>query len=248
MLGGVKLIGIDCGFSYPFEGGIISSLLIMLGLNPFVNVGVIWYLRAIFMFAVISPLLYSSIKKIGIMLPIFIFAGYGVYCTFVYFSNMWDYFASLRGIAYFTLGISLRMGVLTKVIDAFYCVISQLEIIGMLLLILKVIAWRYGLVKFGNVCDFLMIVPLMVSIWKVCKYIRMPQIIAMNSFPLYLMHSYFLLLSIALLHVIGARKTMDNSITVIIIRCVFSIVASLALTTVIKKRAPKFATILFGGR
>ena len=248
--GGVKLVGHQCGFKYPFEDGILCSLITMVGVNPFVNVGVVWYLRALFIFVVISPLLYFALKKFGLFLPLILFIGYGVHCTLIYFSNVWDYFMPIRGIAYFSFGAALRMGALNSLLKlrkllsgVFLCAIG-----GGGLLLLKLIAWQKGMVMMGNIFDFLMVLPLMLFVWGCCKHIFLPRMCVANSFALYLIHSHLLLFSIVIFVAIGQRDVMNASIWAFALRWLFAAAMSLALAAIIKRYFPKISVLLFGGR
>lgn len=246
---GTQLTGHKCGFKFPFDGGILHSIVTLVGLNPFENIGVVWYLRALFLLVVASPLFYWAIKKVGVFAPIMLFVGYGVYCTLIYFSNVWDYFMPIRGIAYFSVGAALRMGTLNKVLKPNKLLLgATIACIGGGLLLLKMIAWRKGMVTMGNMFDFLMVLPLMLIVWNCCKHIRLPRAYVANSFALYLIHSHLLLFSIVVFVVIGQRDAMNVSILAFALRWLFAVVVSLALAAMIKRCLPKVAVLLFGGR
>ena len=245
---GAKLMGRECGFKYPFEGGLGYSFLTMVGVNPFANVGVVWYMRAVFILVVISPLIYFAVKKWGWAVPLVLFLGCGLYCTFVYFSNVWDYFISIRGLAYFTIGAAIRMGAFRTVHAYLHHGKVLVPILGSFLLLLKLITWRNGMEMLGNLFDFLMVVPLMLLVWQICKYIRLPKMCIVNSFALYLMHSHFLFLSIAIMIVIGLQDILDGSVVVFALRWLFSVLVSLMLAELMKRYFPKVSGFLFGGR
>lgn len=183
-----------------------------------------------------------------IRFPVSIGSVYGIYCTFVYFSNAWDYFISIRGLAYFTLGAAIRMDIFKRVYECLNKGKAVVLIMGIGMLLMKLVAWRHGSVRLGNLFDFLMVLPLMLCVWELCKYVRLPRVCAANSFSLYLMHSYFLLFSIAILVVIGARGAMDGSVVVFFMRWLFAIIVSLGTAELLRRYLPKISNVLFGGR
>ena len=161
---------------------------------------------------------------------------------------MWDYFISIRGLAYFTIGAAIRMGAFRTVHVYLHHGKVLFCILGSFCLMVKLITWRNGMEILGNLFDFLMVAPLMLLVWQICKYIRLPKMCIVNSFALYLMHSHFLLLSIAILIVIGLRDALDGSLVVFAMRLLFSVIVSLMLAVLMKRYFPKVSGFLFGGR
>ena len=246
---GSNLIGYQCGVQYPFEGGLGCSILTMMGLNPCANIGIVWYLRALFFLVIVSPLIYNAIKNLGTLFPLAMFCCYGVYGTILYFTNEWDYFVSIRGIAYFTIGVAIRMGLFDGIVAAKRrnCVAMAI-LCGGGALLLKIIFWRKGMVMIGNFCDSLMVIPLLYAIWTLCTLVRLPNICTRNSFSIYLMHSDFILISIVGFVIAGQRGIMESSLIATVLRWSFAIFASLFFAELVRRSCPRIASFLFGGR
>ena len=93
----------------PFSAGVVNAIVTSLGFNlNKINIGPIWYLRMLFILVLISPIIFKGIKKFKCWLPIILFITYGIYDTVYHFSNFWEYVISIRGIAYFSIGLWLR--------------------------------------------------------------------------------------------------------------------------------------------
>ena len=109
---GIQKTGYTCSVQNPMGDGLMMGLIRALGFDVNrANIGPIWYLRMLFLLVIVSPMIIWGIKRYGLLLPSVFFIAYGVYDTTIHFTDFWEYVLSLRGFAYFTIGIAIRMGV-----------------------------------------------------------------------------------------------------------------------------------------
>ena len=111
---GIQKAGKVCGFPNPFYGPVEIWLVDTLGINPFANkIGILWFVRDLFALVVISPVLLSMLKRFSWFFVAALFMGYGVVAVLQIgmdkgWYNFFEYFISLRGLCYFTIGLGLR--------------------------------------------------------------------------------------------------------------------------------------------
>lgn len=245
---GAAVMGCKIGISDPLSVFKASAL----GLDPFHNVGYLWYLRDLFFLVLASPLFYSALRKYPIAYPAVAFAIYFCYSLAGLEGGRWydffEYFISLRGIAYFILGMSIRLSNI-----AWQCLANMRRSLIMLLLggILILCKLRYlmvGNISVSNGFDCLAVPCLLWGIWALSKYIPVGSRLACFSFHIYLFHPTFLLLSIAVITILGLRFHLDHSLVLSFLRVIFAISMSLIVAKVIKTCSPVMYKIVFGGR
>lgn len=227
-----------------------AFVLRLMGLHPFLDLGVVWYLRCLFLLVVISPVFVRMLrcweKFLCVILLVYLLfealCGIGMGWNFYSF---FDRLFSLRGILYFFLGMVSRVNDIK--IDR----IS--EVYGVVLL-------ACGMVGFGGASFFslneapclanitkVLAVPLsMVGIITLLPSQLFPKWAVSNSFPIYLTHNYFL--SIASMILVMFKFREGNEIIILVSRFLFSICFSVSLACVLKRFAPRLSCLLFGGR
>lgn len=245
---GIQKLGYTCGVRSPFESGVISAFQKALGFDlSRINIGPIWFLRMLFMLVLVSPIICRLIGCLGFVLPVVVLLGYGVYDTIWHFSDFWEYLISLRGVAYFVLGATVRCCRITTG-RGFLDALCHACAVGPILLVAHGCALRYGIYHLANVLDFLMVLPIMLLVWKFLSCLKLPRFCIENSFALYVMHSSFLLVSIAIIAKFGLRAEMDSSIALALSRWVFACGCAIMASRCIKWICPLMADLLFGGR
>ena len=96
-----------------------------------------------------------------------------------------------------------------------------------------------GCVLYFGVDHLLSLPFLIIGVWGMTPARRLPRVVAENAFPLYLMHMFVLLL-------FGTHKWNSPALA-ILIGCA-GIAATMGLVVGVRKFAPGFARIAFGGR
>ena len=244
---GIQCVGYKSQMPNPFSAGVVNAIVTSLGFNlNKINIGPIWYLRMLFILVLISPIISKGIKKFKCLLPIILFIIYGIYDTVYHFSNFWEYVISIRGIAYFSIGLWLR--------NANFAVLSgnKIVILSMFLGCAGVVINAFGrfvaMPIIENLFDFLMVIPLMYVVWRMTILIKLPKWCIENSFALYVMHMSFLSFSIVIVSYMGVRNSMEVSIAIAFIRMFFAVGSSLIIASFIRAYLPVVARLFFGGR
>lgn len=246
---GIQKAGYVCGVQNPMANGILPGLVGALGFDPSrMNIGPIWYLRMLFALVLVSPLICWATLRFRCAVPVVLLLGYGVYDSVVHFTDFWEYVISLRGIAYFSVGVAVRFGMFCGILGVARRMQSLTFMLAAVSLLVNMIARYYGATLLENLSDFLMVPLLMGLVWRSFTSVRLPVWCTTNAFALYVMHGTFLFISIAVIVAFRLRPMMDGSVALAFMRWVFAIGTSLILAQAIKKLCPGTARILFGGR
>ena len=215
----------------------VGSLLVDAGITlqkPFL--GLLWFVRCLIFLVLISPFIVVLTRRrmVGIAWLCVCFAAYGVLSPSAWTNNGWAwvlfYDFSFMGLFWFSAGIFFRRNSLKVKFSPLACLG-----LGVGLLVLNVLARKAGLV--GAVyLGWLSLPFLMYGLWAV-----MPTSFALEyAFPIYVLHRFFLTPYQALV------KT--NSLAGSVGGFAFSVLASVVCIVVLKKMAPKFSAVVFGGR
>ena len=169
---------------------------------------------------------------------------YPIYkATYAYFGvdfrDLFDGLLSIRGFAYFSIGLWLRFNwrPLSFVVKIF-CLIA-----GVMFLILSCSCDGVP----AMLLDVAMVPLLLVLLFWVTQYVEVPRAIAQMSCPVYLIHgivAYLISAAFGLLGYGAGRKTFFCGV----ISFVVAVVASMLSAVFLRKCFPKFAHVAFGGR
>lgn len=247
---GIQKAGKVCGFPTPFYGPMDIWFVDIFGINPFANkIGILWFVRDLFALVVISPVLLSMLRRFSWFFVAALFIVYGVIAVLQIgmdkgWYNLFEYYMSLRGLCYFTIGLGLRyMDALAwdKSMRIICCVC-------VVMLVAKLVLLRYSFSRVAAAIDVVMVPALMAGAFHVIRGIKLPNWITSNAFAMYLIHQNLLLLSIVAISLLGMRRNMDISVAIWAIRFVFTVSMSIAIACCIRKFLPRIASLLFGGR
>lgn len=162
---GIRLVGYsqyNGPIAFPEFTG--EWIVINLGLNPFVQIGVLWFVRALFIFVLLSPcLLWVSRSCIMLLGCVILYAAFEVVqTTDLALNNFFNYFISLRGAVYFMVGMVVRRSFDNLKGAHPYCLL-----IGCALLVLKGVLLVLQKELASRVCDVFMVPFLMMGIWGI---------------------------------------------------------------------------------
>lgn len=240
-------LAVETNFANPFAGkDFVRIIFEFTGLMPCAGVGVVWYLRMLFFLVLLSPLLIQVVIKLRLFWLITVFCIYlsyrlGLALGYLEYDGPLDYYFSLRGLAYFSVGIYFRLvdNVLRR---------TPLAVaggIGIVLLVIKVLVAQPMVSAF---CDVFMVPGLIAFIWIISRRIRFPMWCVGNTMAIYLWHPIFMLLSIGVVVIFGMRNIMYESPLICMARCAGAVTGSLIATAVIKICSPTLSKVLLGGR
>ncbi len=247
---GANSAGYHSSLQNPLAEGIVKGFLSAIGFDlSRMNIGLIWYLRMVFILVLVSPVLVWLIRRLGFAFVGLMVLTYGVYDVLIHFADFWEYVISLRGIAYFTLGIAIRMRVLSPIVKSMSRTTSMyLLALGIFLIALNVALRRNGMPLLSNALDFLMVPPLLCGVWCITDEIKVPEIFVRNSFPVYVVHGTLLKGTLVIVAVSGLRPHLETSLLISFSRFVVAVILSVGIGAMLKRRIPTFAKVLFGGR
>ncbi len=249
----IRIVGKTCGFVNPFYEPLYLWIVNTFGLNPFANtIGVLWFLRDLFLLVVLSPIIVFALKWIGWWLVFFLFFVYGIVSIVLVdldknWFNFFEYFFSMRGLCYFTSGILLRH---VCVKNWFYRSFAKYTAIfvGGGMVVAKVSLIRFGLMKAAALLDVGMVPVLGVGLFLALGRMKLPVLLMDNTFALYLIHAKVLLLSIVVITGIGIKDMLGTSILVSIFRFIFAVSVSIGISALVKRYLPNSSKLFFGNR
>ncbi len=228
-----------------------EKLVLYLGLHPFRDIGVLWYVRTLFLFVLVSPVIFFFLRW-----PLSTVCGlFGVHLATCYMFGfcdldiyfLFDRFVSVRGGVYFFMGAVLRVCYSAEVLKLPFRTGVLCFSFGMMLLVAKNLL-QLSSVGGGMVVEAISVPFLLVGIWGTFSIPRCLQVYSGCAFPIFLMHNIFLSwISIALMAV-GLRDSMVLQIPIAMFRVGCAIVGAIGITFIIKRFLPRLGLILLGGR
>ena len=242
--------GRECGVPNPFYGPVSLWVANVLGINPFRNsIGVLWYLRDLFVLVALSPVLVFVLRHFGWSFVLFLYVVYGAVSVLLtgaakMWFNFFEYFFSVRGLCYFTIGMFFRF--VPSRFAADYSVI--LTGVGLVMCFMKVVLMRFGFLEWSAIFDVVMVPILGIGLFGVFRRVSLPKWLVGNAFPVYLLHVIFVKVSVVVIVALGIRDTMDGSIVVWMARGLFAVGLSIGSAAIVKKYLPHMSELLFGGR
>lgn len=215
------------------------------GLNvlrpPFYSVA--WYLRALFFFVLMSPVLIAFVRR-------FKWGAVGaLYAADLAFRivpdsaeglvfGIFHYVFSLEGAAYFVLGLGLRLGVLSQPR------MPKLPfMLGMMVVLIAsntILYWK-GVVPWMSLEGF--VIPVVIAVLlAVTPDAAWPSWMTTASFPLYMIHPFALALLTSFVF-----RTTDNAVF-LVLKVVAAIAISMVAISLFRRLMPRVASVMFGGR
>ena len=205
----------------------------------------LWYVRALFVLVVLSPVFVWCLKKFRWWFLSFLFVVYAVVCPFWPLPNAgaWSEFARVGifpvlGLFYFSLGLALHEGI----VDAGKLAPSPVFslIIGTGLAVLRAFFVYKGLPA-AHYLGFLCVPFALYGLWGLMDDGRWPRWLVANSFGVYLIHKFVLL-------PLKAYVRPGRSVAAYLFVAVFAFAVSMAMAELLKRTMPKTSAVLFGGR
>ena len=232
----------------------VELVLKMMGVHPFEDIGVLWYLRTLFMFVVALPVFGWLSRHWRVSLPVL----FAVLCVFevmyVRYSS-WNFYyffdrvISIRGAFYFLAGVALRVYFLRSL-----GVIRGQR--GFLPIVVAIAGFAVaaGLGLNGWSCVACIIRAVMAPIailglFAIMPTRNLPPVLSGTAFPMYLMHNMFLSVSSLMLVALGVRDLCGvGMLGIFIFRTLFAIGASLVVITLLRRVSVRWSSVIFGGR
>lgn len=239
-----RLAGRPIGYMVPFMNGIWWP-----------GVGVLWFIRFLFILVVLSPVLVWLLRRLGCLWVVFAFGVY--WCVLTFLDPVapkgplaWCvYQFSLEGLAYFSLGLWLRLG--GEGYDDCPCergwcgwldgVVAGCSIVLIVASVLCLQKWGGG--GAYNIKHYH--IPFtMLTMWRLMPEVRFPSVLVSAALPVYLMHCGCAIpVAICL-----KRLPWCGDLTCYLIRWFAAFGLSVLVAWGVRKFLPRTANVLFGGR
>lgn len=227
-----KLAGRSLMEALPFADGRIPGI------------GILWYLRTLFVFVLASPLIAFLIRRFGKMWLFTSFVGCLGFNLMKFDSALYDFIASLTfclGLFYFSLGCYFRMyGIPTFVLSRNR--IGLIASIGGGLVVLS--TYSVDCYAVSYTLQELFIPCVLLTFWHLMRNVSFSSRFSACSFPVYLMH-YGWLIPVG---IIAKRIPFLDSFSLFLIRWVTAFALSVVCTLFMRRYIPRISRILFGGR
>ena len=228
----------------------VSYVLSVLGVNPLCDIGPLWFLRTLFFFVLLSPVL---LRIINSKFRIALLCGLLLFVVSLRLSSMsndglricFSFFSPPEGLLYFVLGMMLRSGRFSAVKKMWQVVFFVLAIV---LLALKGVFLSVESPCSACFADMLMVPSMMVAWWMVAGRLPFSSAVSSLSFPIYLLHGFILLIFTSVYALVGLSEYAMSSICAMVVKFTATLFGSIFIADILRKNFPRVAKIMFGGR
>ncbi len=230
-----------------------EKIVLFVGLHPYRDIGVLWYVRTLFFLVVASPVIFAALRRPIFMLSVlsvlhlilsYLFAE--ILDLDMYF--LFDRFVSIRGLLYFTAGAALRVGLWDiDVCRPSTCLGLGCFCTGMSMLVVKNFFHLESYYGYSAIVESVAVPFLIIFCWWIASRCGRLRYVS-YSFPIFLMHNIFLSLVSMLYMAIGLREHLGMQIIIAFSRAGCAIVGSILVVILIRRISPRFANVLLGGR
>lgn len=215
------------------------------GLNPFVNPPQpLWYLRALMLYVVISPVLLVLVRKRFLFIMSFV-VFFSLSCCSswligVYPGDLFVFTLAPINVLAFMTGLFLGRNPIA--LPRGYG-LALLPGLGVMV---------YGTyLSYSGVCQIspllwnIAVVTTLIGIWAICQPVELPKFLKAQAFPIYLLHGV-LVTFVLMVRVLAPVFTL--SLIGYLLSVLFMVMGSIGISMLLRKYSPKMAAILFGGR
>lgn len=228
----------------------VSYLMSILGLNPFRDIGPLWFLRSLFLFVLISPVVLRIVKSGCRWILWTVLLTFVCCLRFGLVDNpamrtCFSFFIPPEGLLYFSIGIFLRIHAPFRS----WCTHRwKIYVTAIALLVLKGILSTCDLAHGVGIIDIVSTPVIMLACWNLAGHIRVSREISSFSFPVYLLHGLILLFVTSAYAVIGLSEYAMSSVLAMFVKFVIALIGSVIVAFILIKMFPAFSSVLFGGR
>lgn len=229
----------------------LHELVAMLGFNFFTMPGnaALWYLRSLFLFVLVSPILIVCVRKSrGLVLPIFFLVYLCVnpghiqepdFWVSAEWRDFWRYGISLEGLFYFSVGLYLRFWPLHLRAKTSTCVCAVAIVFALGRMILTLSGrGESGLLPALSI-------PIIISAMWLCVPTRrlLPQVLDC-SFGLYCIH----IIIVQMIDLGLKNLHLKSAVWVWFPEWLVAIAVSVLIVNILRRSTPGFSRVAFGGR
>ena len=229
-----------------------EKVMLYLGLHPFQDIGVLWYVRTLFLMVLVSPLIFYCLRRplltLGVLFSLHLVLCYLFAILDINMYYLLDRFLSERGLFYFCLGAALCVGSHGKDLKLPLHTGILCLIMGMMLLVIKNLLKLSSLAIWAGVVEAVSVLFLIAGVWATFIIPRWVRGFYKYSFPIFLMHNIFLSLVSMVFMCVGLRNMESMQIPIALIRAACSIIGSIVVAMAMRRVCLGVANVSFGGR
>ena len=203
----------------------------------------LWYVRCLFVFALLGGIFKYGVKWLGIYWLVITFLV-DFFCAYIPYEALKDVLThgAALGALYFCIGVFIQSRGFSDRHHPLCAILCAL--IGLSLLTLRILFAYKGICPFWRMACVKLSIPLvMYAIWNFMTTMKLPSWLTACSFPIYLIH--MLLMSYM---AIALKRLTFGELTQAFIMFFGSIAGSIGITLLLRRYTPKVSAILFGGR
>jgi surface polysaccharide O-acyltransferase-like enzyme len=231
----------------PAPNGITYLILECVGLDIFHLTPIVWYLRTLFLYVMVSPLIVWAIRRskvtvICLFIALVLINRYGPYnptaCTYIN-----EFLANglyCDGLLYFALGIYLQIRPIKSDVIKRFTSPLKLALGGGILLIINYIAPSAPI-------SYLLKVTMLAIIYTIAKCIKFPAWINGLSMPLYLIHITVSWTIAFMLNILDVYY-LHHLFAFWPIKYILIVSITIFMASIMRTRFPKLYSFLFAGR
>lgn len=243
----VRMVGYDFRGVDGFSLLSLNGLLRVCGLDYYDTMPTMWYLRTLFVFVLVAPVL-SRINTLGLVLL------FALSCVFDIIpdkgrivTQIGHNLFSVRGLFYFSLGLYVRQnyGLFRQKL---YKGCSLIAFAGIALCVVRVLAEYYGYRRMATFLCAFQLPFLTCFMWCVCGRFQISNRWTSLSFPLYVTHMVVILIITAIYAALGIGGSGNITVVKGVARFVLGLSIALCLCLSLRKVFPGASKIIFGGR
>lgn len=225
-----------------------------LGLNPFRSpiLSPMWYVRTLFVFVLVSPLVVKAVKKWGLLLLALLFVLHLAICAGPLAGDgfwiprearsFFQGYLSLEGLFYFSVGIFICLKRVCPLSGSLWCGLGLLGFAmgcGEIALQMAGLGDHGYLIALSRPC-------LLVFFWGIISTRRTAKWLTGSAFPIYASHMFFLVLFWRLSRFIP--EASREGFWEMFAEWSFAVCGAILMTVLVRRILPRVGTLIFGGR
>ena len=207
-----------------------------------------WYLKALFLMVVASPLLLSLVARrrcVAVMLIACVVVAMCVQSSVMSSGGVFRYELNLRCPLYFMIGMALRLHSWDGRVKM--SIWASALVVMMLTTVVEWFFWGIFPQFLRSLFDFLLTISMAIVAWCIIPSAKWPCYITNNAFPMFVMHGMIIYLLQVPFKAFGLWRSIANNVGPIPL-AICAICFAVLTAIVIKRAFPRFANVAFGGR
>lgn len=212
---------------------------------------ILWFLRSLFVFMLISPILFYALKRWGVCVLVLLFACNYLLMPLGYLNRIIQYVGSIsllsmNGLTYFALGAWMRLKPQMGWKD--FCGGGKyIWPVLMIMIVVRILLLRKGF-SYQGLIDKSVIPVALLAAWCVIPVHPLPYWLTSASFPVYLIHPFIYYFVYGLTTALHCNRLMVNNLCLYLLMVLSVFTASVLVMLMMRRYLPVASRLLFGGR